>query len=97
MDMIFHIIERLLEERKKTIGTEEERKKCIFIQKCLDCRPLFYTLDYRSMYGMFVFLGEPDSKRINEYIGLLNLPQLKAKYAYRHIIYEDQQDNNKKS
>lgn len=94
MDMIFDIIQRLLEERKKTVKTEEEQKKCTFIQQCLECRPLFYTLDYRATYGMFCFLGETDQKRINEYIGLLNLPQVRAKYAYRNIIYPDQQKNN---
>lgn len=97
MDLIFHIIERLLEERKKTISTEQEQGKCDFVQHCLDCRPLFYTLSFVAQCGMFKFLGVDDTKRINEYVAILNLPQLRAKYAYRHIIYADQQDNDKKS
>ena len=82
-------MQNLLNKKRLTITTEHDGRKCDYIQQCLDCRPLFYTLSYDTIVGIFLFLGVDNIKRINEYYDLIHLPQNEARYAHRHIIYNN--------
>ena len=86
MDLVFNIMQRLLNEKRKTITTEEEESICNTIQACLDCRTYFYRYDYKVISGMFIFLGETDNQKISAYYHLIHLPQNEAKYKYRTIV-----------
>ena len=89
MDLVFDIMQSLLDKKRATITTEHERRKCNYIQQCLDCRALFYSLNYNTIVGIFMFLGVSEIKRINEYYDLIHLPQNEARYAHRNIVYDN--------
>lgn len=95
MDLVFDVMQLMLDKKIKEISTEEDRQDCEYIQSLLDCRPMFYHISYIRIAGILSFLGVEDINRIDDMYRMIHSKENEARYASVQINYAN--PNNKKT